>query len=60
MEPDFHQAFFGINYDRLFRIKKEVDPWGVFWAPTAVGSEDWYVTRQEDWLTLQTGRLCRK
>lgn len=60
MEPDFGQAFFGSNYDRLLHIKNETDPWGVFWAPTAVGSEDWYITGQEDWLTLQTGRLCRK
>jgi FAD/FMN-containing dehydrogenase len=60
MEPNFGQAFFGSNYDRLKRIKKATDPWNVFWAPTAVGSEDWYITGQEDWLTLQTGRLCPK
>ena len=60
MEPDFGQAFFGSNYERLLRIKEETDPWDVFWAPTAVGSEGWYVTGQEDWLTLQNGRLCRK
>lgn len=60
MEPNFGQAFFGSNYDRLVRIKKATDPWNVFWAPTAVGSEDWYITDQEDWLTLQTGRLCPK
>lgn len=60
MEPNFGQAFFGSNYDRLLSIKQKVDPWDVFWAPTAVGSEDWYVTDQEEWLTLQTGRLCRK
>ena len=60
MEPNFGQAFFGSNYDRLLGIKQKVDPWDVFWAPTAVGSEDWYVTDQEEWLTLQTGRLCRK
>ena len=60
MEPDFGQAFFGDNYPRLYELKKKIDPWGVFYAPTAVGSEDWYITGQEDWLTLQTGRLCRK
>lgn len=60
MEPNFGQAFFGSNYPRLLEIKKAVDPWDLFWAPTAVGSEDWYVTGQEDWLTLQTGKLCRK
>jgi len=60
MEPNFQQAFYGENYARLLKIKKEVDPSGLFWAPTAVGSEDWYVADQEEWLTLQTGRLCRK
>ncbi|KAF6829465.1 FAD-linked oxidoreductase-like protein 17 [Colletotrichum musicola] len=60
MEPDFGQAFFGSNYPRLYELKKKIDPWGVFYAPTAVGSEDWYIARQEDWLTLQTDRLCRK
>ncbi|TID00391.1 FAD-linked oxidoreductase patO [Colletotrichum higginsianum] len=60
MEPDFGQAFFGSNYARLYALKKKIDPWGVFYAPTAVGSEDWYIARQEDWLTLQTDRLCRK
>lgn len=60
MEPNFGQAFFGDNYPRLYELKKRIDPWGVFYAPTAVGSEDWYITGQEDWLTLQTGRLCKK
>ncbi|KAH6679924.1 hypothetical protein F5X68DRAFT_244846 [Plectosphaerella plurivora] len=60
MEPNFGQAFFGENYHRLYELKKKIDPWGVFYAPTAVGSEDWYITGQEEWLTLQTGRLCRK
>lgn len=59
MEPDFGQAFFGSNYPRLYDLKQKVDPWGVFYAPTAVGSEDWYIEDQ-GWLTLQTGRLCRK
>ncbi|EHL03696.1 FAD-binding protein [Glarea lozoyensis ATCC 20868] len=60
MEPDFAQAFYGSNYARLLSIKERIDPWGVFWAPTAVGSESWYVTGQEKWLTLQNGKLCRK
>lgn len=60
MEPNFGQAFFGSNYQRLQSIKKKVDPWDVFWAPTAVGSESWYITDQEEWLTRQTGKLCRK
>ncbi|CCC13801.1 unnamed protein product [Sordaria macrospora k-hell] len=60
MEPGFGEAYFGSNYERLQKIKKEVDPTGLFWAPTAVGSEEWEVQGQEEWLTLQTGKLCRK
>lgn len=59
-EPNFQQSFWGTNYKRLLAIKKEVDPWDTFWAPTAVGSENWYVTGQESWLPTQDGRLCRK
>ncbi|KAK5652349.1 hypothetical protein OQA88_10541 [Cercophora sp. LCS_1] len=59
MEPDFGEAFFGTNYDRLLQIKRQVDPTDVFWAPTAVGSERWQVAGQRDWLTLQTGKLCK-
>ncbi|KAK2741400.1 hypothetical protein FQN55_008316 [Onygenales sp. PD_40] len=40
-EPDFQQAFYGGFYERLLAIKKLVDPWDVFWAATAVGSEGW-------------------
>lgn len=60
MDLNFGQSFWGANYERLLAIKKEVDPWDLFWAPTAVGSEDWFVSDQLDWLTLQTGRLCRR
>ncbi|KAK4161375.1 hypothetical protein QBC43DRAFT_243812 [Cladorrhinum sp. PSN259] len=59
MEPNFGEAFFGKNYARLLKIKREIDPNDVFWAPTAVGSERWDVQGQRDWLTLQTGRLCK-
>lgn len=59
MEPDFGAAFFGTNYDRLLQIKRRVDPYDLFWAPTAVGSERWKVQGQPDWLTLQTGKLCK-
>ncbi|KAJ4178346.1 hypothetical protein NW755_013271 [Fusarium falciforme] len=77
MEPNFGQAFYGSeNYKRLYALKKKLDPWGVFYAPTAVGSEDWEIVKVpglldgllygdlletlSSWLTLQTGRLCRK
>jgi FAD/FMN-containing dehydrogenase len=59
MEPDFAGAFFGTNYDRLLQIKRKIDPYDLFWAPTAVGSESWEVQGQADWLTLQTGKLCK-
>ncbi|KAH6856867.1 hypothetical protein B0I37DRAFT_351885 [Chaetomium sp. MPI-CAGE-AT-0009] len=59
-EPDFQQAFYGAHYPRLLKLKKKYDPTGLFYAPTAVGSEDWYVTDQLPWLPTQNGRLCRK
>lgn len=42
-EPDWQQSFYGENYDRLLEIKNKVDPSGLFWAQTAVGSEGWAV-----------------
>lgn len=60
MDPEFQQSFFGSNYERLAEIKKKVDPRDVFWAPTAVGSERWYITGQKDYVTWQNGKLCRK
>ncbi|OBT65501.1 hypothetical protein VE03_04983 [Pseudogymnoascus sp. 23342-1-I1] len=59
-EPDVQQSFYGDSkYPRLYALKKKVDPYGLFYAPTAVGSEDWYVTDQIEWLPTQNGRLCR-
>lgn len=60
MDADFAQSFYGSNYDRLVKIKRKVDPYDLFWAPTAVGSENWYITGQDKYVTKQTGRLCRK
>lgn len=48
--PDAQKAFFGSNLPRLLRIKKSVDPGGLFWCKTCVGSEMW--TETED------GELC--
>lgn len=49
-EPNWINDFYGTSYPRLLAIKKTVDPTGVFYARTAVGSEAW---------TEVNGRLCR-
>ncbi|KAK4219348.1 FAD-binding domain-containing protein [Rhypophila decipiens] len=59
-EPNFQQSFYGEeNYKRLLKLKKKLDPSDVFWAITAVGSEDWKVQGQLDFYPTQNGRLCR-
>jgi FAD/FMN-containing dehydrogenase len=57
-EPDFQQAFYGTNYERLYKLKQRYDPTFLFYAPTGVGSEDW-VVKSVDGLPDQNGRLCR-
>jgi Berberine and berberine like len=42
-EPHWQTAFYGENYARLLSVKQKWDPWGLFWAQTAVGSEGWEV-----------------
>lgn len=59
MEPNFQQSFYGKeNYERLLALKEEIDPWELFWAATAVGSEGWEVVT-DDGLPGEYGRLCR-
>lgn len=58
-EPDFQWSFWGENYERLYRVKRERDPWGVFWAPSTVGSEGWRVESEAGGLVSQDGPLCR-
>ncbi|KAI8305290.1 FAD-linked oxidoreductase ZEB1 [Colletotrichum sp. SAR11_240] len=57
-EPDLQQAYYGSNYDYLYQLKQKYDPWGVLYAATAVGAEDWYITDQIEYYPTQNGRLC--
>jgi hypothetical protein len=57
-EPNFQESMYGSGYDRLLRIKKERDPWSLFYAVTGVGSEKWVVEGTRGFPTQQ-GRLCR-
>lgn len=57
-EPNFQQAFYGSNYDNLYALKQKFDPYGLFYAHTAVGSENWYITDQLPAIPTQNGRLC--
>jgi hypothetical protein len=57
-EPGWQQSFWGNNYEKLLTIKKQRDPWGVFWARTTVGNEGWEV-KTENGLPGENGRLCR-
>lgn len=50
-QPNFQSTFWGTNYDKLLRIKKEHDPNDFFYATVGVGSEAWAI--QSD------GRMCR-
>jgi len=59
-EPNFQQSFYGSYYPKLYKLKQKYDPTGLFYAPTAVGSEDWYITGQIPYYPTQNGRLCRK
>lgn len=40
-EPDFQEAFWGSNYQRLLEIKDMWDPMGMFVVRKGVGSEGW-------------------
>ncbi|KAG8673900.1 hypothetical protein FPOAC2_07401 [Fusarium poae] len=55
-EADFQQhnwqeTFYGVNYDKLLKIKRKYDPEHLFYATVAVGSEEWSVA--------ENGRMCR-
>ncbi|KAI1358100.1 hypothetical protein F5Y08DRAFT_333400 [Xylaria arbuscula] len=50
-QPNFQRTIYGSHYEKLRSIKKKYDPDDLFYAVTAVGSEDW----QEN----EDGRLCK-
>ena len=52
-QPDFQNVLYGDNYRALEAIKTKYDRRGIFYAVTAVGSDDWF----ED--ATRGGRLCR-
>jgi hypothetical protein len=49
-DPDWKNTFWGTNYARLLKIKREVDPDDVFWCAPCVGNERW---------RLIDNQLCR-
>ena len=51
MQPNWQKTFYGVNYERLRTIKAKYDPNDIFYAPTAVGSDEWVVAAD--------GRLCK-
>ncbi|PHH61092.1 hypothetical protein CDD81_803 [Ophiocordyceps australis] len=40
-EASWQESFWGCNYPRLYQIKQQVDPDGIFIVRRGVGSEDW-------------------
>jgi len=61
IEPDFQHAFWGSKYERLYQVKQQLDPLGVFYAQNAVGSEDWNMSAMlYGHLPSQNSKLCRK
>ncbi|KAF7162415.1 hypothetical protein CNMCM6106_009389 [Aspergillus hiratsukae] len=60
LEPNQQEAFYGANYDRFYSLKQRYDPWGLFFALTAVGAEDWevQVTDPVPYSWNNNGRLC--
>ncbi|KAI2622129.1 FAD-binding domain-containing protein [Hypomontagnella submonticulosa] len=60
IEPNYTQAFFGSKYSKLYRLKQRYDPFGVFYAHTAVGSEDWKMSESMlGNLPSQNSKLCK-
>ncbi|KAF2747859.1 FAD-binding domain-containing protein [Sporormia fimetaria CBS 119925] len=62
-EPEWKQAFYGGNYERLVQVKRKWDRWGLFWVISGVGSDEWVVRGSRgggrEGVFTQDGRLCR-
>ena len=56
-EPNFQQAFWGANYARLLKIKREYDPTDVLWCTPCVGNEGWKLV---DGVLCEAQDLLRK
>ncbi|RFU32605.1 hypothetical protein B7463_g3715, partial [Scytalidium lignicola] len=42
-EPHFQKTFWGTNYPRLLKIKREIDPDDVLWCTPCVGNDRWHL-----------------
>ncbi|KAF1961412.1 FAD binding domain-containing protein [Byssothecium circinans] len=58
-EPNWKEDCYGEPYAKLLMVKKIYDPTSLFYATTAVGSDEWEVRDQEVGYTTQNGKLCR-
>lgn len=58
-EPNWKEEFYGEQYPRLLEIKKKYDPHGVFYATTAIGSDEWEIRGPNLGVTTQNGKLCK-
>lgn len=60
IEPNFQQAFWGSNYERALELKQKYDPFDVFYATNAVGSEKWELQGKIFGnIPNQNSKLCR-
>lgn len=50
-ETDYKSTMWGVNYDRLYSIKKKYDERGLFWVSPGIGADDFFVD-------AKTGRVC--
>ena len=39
MEPQWQKSYFGVNYDKLLRVKEKYDPNNTLWCHPCVGAE---------------------